>query len=396
MTCSPTTSKGSPVASIRERTRSDGTRVWQISFREDGKQCAHTVYTQSDALLWKRLIEQTGSFDGANAAHDAAQKSTYTIADAIGDHIDLLLKPGPQTIHSYRSMLDNHIRNTIGAIPVAGATEKHIADWVRGMQKKKMSAKTIRNVHGLIAAALNRCVPKLIDVSPCRDIDLPSTEEAEDHICFLTYREFMWVYDELPAAGVYKPLALFLVVTGARFGEATAVKVTDVDLEAEPQRVRLNKAWKRQGSTGYEIGAPKTRSSKRTVSFGGLLTDLLRPMVEGRPSDELLFTGTAGRVSQPVFYRVWNDAVGRTLEKHPEFAKHPRIHDLRHTSASWLLQEGYDTFKVARRLGHSSTAMVDKVYGHLMPEGMEEGARKIDKAMRPKELGPGDARLNGD
>src|SRR5450759_4633320 len=47
--------------------------------------------------------------------------------------------------------------------------------------------------------------------------------------------------------------------------------------------------------------------------------------------------------------------------------KRPRIHDLRHTHASWMLAEGMDMFTLSRRLGHETYATTDSRYSHLMP-----------------------------
>lgn len=47
--------------------------------------------------------------------------------------------------------------------------------------------------------------------------------------------------------------------------------------------------------------------------------------------------------------------------------KRPRIHDLRHTHASWMLAEGMDMFTLSRRLGHETCATTDSRYSHLMP-----------------------------
>jgi integrase len=376
------------MASYRPRVRKDGSTTFQVTWREGGKQLGHTVDTESEAKMWVRLIEQTGSFGAAAAAHKAVRDGEYTLSRAVEDHIGLLLKPTPQTLHSYRSMLANHIMDSIGAVPVADLSPKILADWVRAMQKKELSAKTIRNVHGLISSAIDRCIPAHLSHNPCKGVDLPDSEAEGDHVCFLTYGEFLKIHGALPEH--YKPFALFLVVTGARFGEATALTVEDLQLKhrkGHPATVRINKAWKRNGSSGWYVGPPKSATSKRTVSLSDPLADALRPLIDGRAPIDLVFVNErGGRITQPVFYGAWTRTINKIRFVDDTFTKTPRVHDLRHTSASWLIQEGYDLFKVARRLGHADTNMVDKVYGHLMPEGMVEGARRIEDAMRPREL----------
>ncbi|MDQ0028798.1 hypothetical protein [Arthrobacter bambusae] len=81
----------------------------------------------------------------------------------------------------------------------------------------------------------------------------------------------------------YKAFTEFLVMTGTRFGEATAVTVADVDLMSKPAPMRVNKAWKRGADSKYYIGATKTGAGKRTVSLNPQLVEILIPLVASRP-----------------------------------------------------------------------------------------------------------------
>jgi integrase len=56
-----------------------------------------------------------------------------------------------------------------------------------------------------------------------------------------------------------------------------------------------------------------------------------------------------------------------------------RFHDLRHTSASLMLNNGVDILVVSRRLGHSKPSITLDVYGHLMPSNDVDVASKIEK-----------------
>lgn len=375
------------MASIRKRLRKDGSATWQVLFRnvDTGRQEGITYHLEADANRMRKLLEANGhSYRIAEAILDSAAESSRTVADVVQEHIDLLIKPGPQTIHNYRTMLDMHIKDSLGAAGVNAIDYRHVTEWIRGLQRKGLSPKTIRNVHTLLSSSMETAVRlKYRPDNPCRGVDLPPIPHRGNNMTVLTYGEFKTLHAAISER--YRPFVLFLAVTGARFGEATAVKVGDVHLDARTPIVNLTKAWKRQGSTGYKIGPPKNEFSWRTVSLSDSLVRELRPIVEGRDPDAWLFTNRDGksRVDHRAFYQLWVPTIERLRkDKSAHFSKNPRIHDLRHTSASWLLQEGFDIFKVARRLGHSSTAMIDKVYGHLMPDAQAEGTRKINSAMR--------------
>ncbi|WP_223257014.1 tyrosine-type recombinase/integrase [Arthrobacter globiformis] len=63
--------------------------------------------------------------------------------------------------------------------------------------------------------------------------------------------------------------------------------------------------------------------------------------------------------------------------------KTPRIHDLRHTHASWLIQDGVmSLFAISRRLGHASIRTTEQVYGHLMPQALQDGADATERSVR--------------
>jgi integrase len=335
----------------------------------------------TDAKIFQRALNANGqSFEVADAVLASAQ-AQHTVASVVREHIDMLMKPGERTIRAYNHMLEDHIADTIGGIAVDEVGYRHLAHWVKTMQGKGLAPKTIRNVHGLISSAMNTAVRlKYRPDNPCLGVDLPSTEVAHDKEMFLTWAEWSLIYGMLEHR--YRPLALFLIMTGARFGEATAVTVADVEVFPLPATVRINKSWKRDGNNVYFVGAPKTASSKRTVAIPPPVVEALQPAMEGVPGTTLLFrTLTGGRVAHKYFWDAWSAAVKAAQLEDPTFTKTPRVHDLRHTSASWALQGGLTLYEVARRLGHASTNTTEKVYSHLMHEGMTKGASVMGKML---------------
>jgi len=64
----------------------------------------------------------------------------------------------------------------------------------------------------------------------------------------------------------------------------------------------------------------------------------------------------------------------------PRLTKRPRVHDLRHTHASWMLAAGTDLFVLQRRLGHESITTTE-AYAHLMPDQQNAAADAAAKAL---------------
>jgi len=368
------------LANIRTRKRANGSEYHTVGWRDsEGKQCGRSFDTTAEAELFKAALELNNNSEAiADATVYAHLQGALTVTAVITEHIDLLVKPTSQTIRNYRNMLDDHIAPTIGGVSVNMLDLRHLTSWVRAMQDKQLAPKTIRNVHGLISSSMETAVRLgYRPDNPCRGVTLPTTEHAEDKEQFLTWDEWQLIYRNLNP--LWQPLALFLVMSGARFGEATAVKVGDfaqVRSENGPTWVvRINKSWKRDGANSYYIGQPKTASSKRSVSIPPVVIETLRPAMEGVSGDTLVFrTSKNGRVAQKYLWNAWQEALDAARVEDPMFHKTPRLHDLRHTSASWGLQGGLSLYEVARRLGHSSTATTERVYAHLMHSSHTKGA----------------------
>lgn len=371
------------MASIRKRIKKDGAASYMVLWRDpkSREQQGITVATEYEAETLKRLLDANGqSFEIAQSALLSNEARVPTVAEVVQEHIDLLIRPSSGTTRTYQVMLNLHIRNIIGHIPVDKLDYRHLNHWAKAMMAKGKAPKTIHNVHGLISAAMNTAEQLgYITRNPCRGVQLPRIDKAEDEAMFLTHAEFNMVLEVMGER--YKTFTNFLVMTGTRFGEATALKVADVDLLSKPPVVRINKAWKRDGQSKYYIGATKTGAGKRTVSLNPALVDLLIPLVASRPGDDLLFTTPKGeRIVHKLFWHhYWVPAV-RAAQSHG-LTKSPRIHDLRHTHASWLIQDGVSLFTISRRLGHASTRTTEQVYGHLMPEALQAGADATERSI---------------
>ncbi|MCA4131884.1 site-specific integrase [Arthrobacter sp. M4] len=349
--------------------------------RKSRKQRGLTVATGIEAETLKRLLDANGqSFEIAQHAMLANARRVPTAAGVIQEHIDLLIRPSSGTIKTYQRMLDLHVRDVIGHVPVDELDYRHLAHWVKSMMRKGRSPKTIHNVHGLISAAMNTAqMLGYIPRNPCRGVQLPTLEKPEDEARFLTHAEFSMVMEGMGER--YKAFTNFLVMTGTRFGEATALTVADLDLFSKPPTARINKAWKRDGQSQFYIGATKTGAGKRTIGLNPSLVELLIPLVANRPGNELVFTTHQGRriIHQVYWRQYWVPAV--QAAKAQGLTKSPRIHDLRHTHASWLVQDGVNLFIISRRLGHTSTRTTEQVYGHLMPDALQVAADATERSI---------------
>lgn len=372
------------VAFIRERKRKDETLYFSVNYRRAGrgsKQSSTTFPTRQQAEKFCALVDQFG----AQRAHEIAgisdvperSMTALTVSEYIDRHIDSLSGVEKKTISEYKRYARNDIGPALGAIPLGKLTREDVAGWINTMHAAGAAGGTIQNKSGFLSGALKRAAEGgHIPGNPCDGIRLPRTEEKER--VFLTRDEFRVLRDSF--SDHYRPLVEFLVASGCRASEALALKPSDVD--REKCTVRIVRAWKRAGS-GYEIGAPKTRKSLRTVNVPKGVLDQLDY------SGEWLFTGTNGGPIRLYSWRsnVWYKSLTKARTKDandpnkPVLLKKPCIHDLRHTCASWLIQAGVPLPVIQAHLGHESIKTTVDRYGHLDRSSHEVASEAMAKML---------------
>lgn len=354
------------MAGLRERTKADGTKYWQVRYRIDGGQASTSVANESEARELVALMAAVG-VDRALLAYGLerparAERTGMTVNDWLDRHIKNLTGVEQKSIDDYIRYKDRDIAPTLGEIPLASLTREDIAAWVQRMETeispktgRVVTPKTIRNRHGFLSGALKAAVVAgHIPSNPAEGRRLPRKTgdgdgdgEGED-IRTLSRDEYRLLLGN--TTEYWRPLVEFLVAAGCRWGEASALKPSDVDLDAGT--VKIRRAWK-HNSKGYSIGPPKTKRSRRTINIP---PDVLNQLDY---SHEWLFVNRSGG---PVRYqgfrrRVWDKAVERAGLNPP-----PTPHALRHTCASWMLAAGVPLTTVSRHLGHENIQITADIY----------------------------------
>jgi integrase len=292
---------------------------------------------------------------------DTDETQAPTVGALIEHHIDHLSGRESGTITRYRRILEDHLAPRFGDLPADKLTRDDVARWVmeaRLLDGSAPAPKTLRNWHSLLSDALSSAVErKVLDVNVAKGVNLPRTDaEAGEEMVFLTRDEFGALLTAL--APQWRPLVLTLTLTGIRFGEATALTVGALDRAT--LSARIHTAWKQSGKKG----APKSRMSRRTVAVPEQVFTALEPLTAGKASDELVFLSPRGmRVRSGNFYNAaWKPAVDAVA---PVIHKRPRVHDLRHTFASWAIQANIPLPVVRRQLGHEHISTTIDTYSHL-------------------------------
>ncbi len=350
------------MASLRRRKRKDGSTSWAVLFTLDGRQTSVTFGDEASAEKFRRLVDSLGGVEALKAAGiaDTAkhQPGGYTLAEWLKHYVEHLTGVEKMTVHRYRRFAERDINPHLGDCPLPVLSHDVLGGWVRRLEESGSSAKTVKNKRDFLASALNAAV---------RAGHIPGRGDKREMV-FLTQAEYQILKEALTPH--WRPLVEFLVASGCRWSEATALQPNDVDRLAGT--VRINKAWKSvSGAYARELGVPKTRKSVRTISVAPTVLDQLDY------SHEWLFVNKAGNPVQPhtFHYAVWRPALRRAKEK--GLVKQPRIHDLRHTCASWMIQAGTPITVVQRHLGHESIQTTSDVYGHIDRTSAEAAAASV-------------------
>ncbi|WP_371792239.1 site-specific integrase [Streptomyces sp. NBC_01471] len=399
------------MASIKTNSRLSGdpsyTVVWRAGGSRTGCWCRETFDDEDQAKRFRDLVNGHGQQwpPGWVKGEGFVEPSEPDVSDAemfplfAHNYVGLLTDISDHTRINYTRFIDNHMVPWFGKLSVSDRgsriTRDHVSRWILdlkdgrpgplhapGTARRAYAAKTIANLHGLLFSILQSAVesdPALRDSNPCAHTRLPRSGDAEDDEVFLEPEEYALLRAHLRPDAV--DIIDVLVSTGLRWGEVTALQPKDFTLASKRPTLRVQRAWKRRGEGGTFLGAPKTKKSRRTLVLTSDQVEMFQRLCRGKKPNDLVFTAPEGGA--------WHSGVFHAHRWKPALkganaaglTKQPRIHDLRHTHASWLIASRVPLPVIQARLGHESiTTTVDR-YGHLLESSDDEVVAAVKWAM---------------
>jgi integrase len=301
----------------------------------------------------------------------------------LGDYLEYWLdmtksRVRPSTFRNCELNVDR-LSKHLAQVPLADLTPAAIQGTYRRLIEQGLSAYSVLQAHRTLNRALTQAFhwgltrrnPAAL-VFPPRPKPRPMTALAPGELRQL-----------LNARGDDRlhPLLVLLATAGVRLGEALALRWEDLDLERG--RLAVRRTLQAQRGVGLVFGAPKTRTSNRTVVLTKRALRALRDhrIREARRRDTaatwqntgLVFTNRWGG---PLHQSRANQALARALDE--TGLPRIRVHDLRHTAATALLVLGVHPKLVQDFLGHSSIKTTLDTYSHVMPTIHDDAIRKLD------------------
>ena len=257
-------------------------------------------------------------------------------------------------------------------------TAKDVIEWQNEIRKltdksgRKYSQTYLKTVHNQLSALFNHAVRYYgLKSNPAAIAGNMGTEERKE-MQFWTLEE----YKKFSEAMMDKTISFYafemLYWCGIREGEMLALTPKDFDFKAET--VTINKSYQRLKGRDV-ITTPKTKKSNRTIKMPKFLCEEMQEyigMFYGAGENDRIF---------PVSKSYMHHEMDRGAKQ--AGVKRIRIHDLRHSHVSLLIEMGFTALAIADRLGHESIEVTYR-YAHLFPSKQTEMANKLD------DLGKGD------
>jgi integrase len=288
------------------------------------------------------------------------------------------------TQQEYKRIIDKHVSPYLGDIQLQKLQPLHIQQYYQYlMREKKLSPNTVYRHHANIRKALDYGLKQQFVIRNVADaVELPSKKEFEGNYYnvnqLLTMQELLKEHElEIPIN-----LAIYL---GLRREEIAGLKWEHINfethmIEIKEVRVRLDK--------GNVTKKPKTKGSKRTIYIPDELYELLKKHQEKQKEYETLFGDNYVKSKyictkingQP--FRPEKISAGFKLFLEKNKLPHIRLHDLRHTFATILHQNGVPIKNISETLGHSDITTTLKIYTQFMDEYKKDATETINNILK--------------
>ncbi|MBW9275768.1 MAG: tyrosine-type recombinase/integrase [Candidatus Thiodiazotropha sp. (ex. Lucinisca nassula)] len=338
-----------------------GVKSYILSYRFKGRQRKYTIGRHGDytaetarakALDLRAVITKGG--DPQAEKHKAnAIPSLSQFADEYLAHI----KKTNKTWNKDASKLNKRILPKWGKLRLDTLTTRQIESFHSSLKTERTPATTNRYL-ALIKRMLNLAVEwGYIDKNPAQHIKL--FKENNERTDWLNNDQIKALVTACSEYGDQYIAALFpfLLYTGARLGEALNAQWSSIDIDRGMWHI------------------PEAKSGKgRYVPIAPQAIQLLKTLKqqEGNP---YVFCGRVKGQALVNVAKPW-----KRIKAAANLPDHFRIHDLRHTFASWGVSHGIDLYHIQALLGHSSAQMTQR-YSHLAEDGIKASVKQISEKM---------------
>jgi integrase len=366
--------------------------------RKDGRwEAQYTIYTPSGARR-KSIYGRTKAEVAAKLRKALADRDSGVVFDAenlmLGEYLARWLEGSVRgsvwhtTYRDYAGHVRNHIVPELGRLKLAKLTSAH----VQGLYRKKLDAglspRTVKYIHATLHKALEQAVKwRLVPYNVSDGATKPRQDKRETEA--LTIEQiFTFLKAARKVGDRFEALYALAAFTGMRPGELLALRWRDVVLDAPEPVVRVRRSLS-EGPDGPVFKQTKTEKG-RSVSLLPEAVTALKTHRKRQAEERLKYSGLwkdhdlvfPSRTGTPMR---WTNLTKRNFKPLLGKAGLPqtvRFYDLRHTFATWMLEQGENPKIVQEILGHSQITHTMDTYSHVTPNMQREAFSRLNKRLK--------------
>ena len=255
---------------------------------------------------------------------------------------------------------------------------KDVIAWQNEIRKQTNSSEEplsqgyLKTIHNQLSALFNHAIKIYgLRLNPASTVGNMGKEERKEMSCW-TVEEYSKFSDEM----MDKPISYYafqmLYWTGIRVGELLALTAGDFDFKNN--MLTINKSYQRLHGEDV-ITPPKTEKSNRTIKMPQFLCDEMQEYLK------MFYSPNDGDRIFPISKSYLHHEMDRGSKT--AGVKRIRIHDLRHSHVSLLINQGYQAAAIADRVGHETVEITDR-YTHIYPSKQNEMANTLDELWKER------------
>lgn len=270
------------------------------------------------------------------------------------------------TIENKKNMINTKLLPVLGDMQIDQIKPTTIRKWQNDIINQGYAKTYLKTINNQVTAIFNYAVKYYeLKENPCHKAGSMGKKKA-DSMDFYTTEEFKTVIEKVHKPHIKMGLEI-LYWTGMRIGELLALTLNDIDFESKT--ITINKSYQRIAKEDH-ITEPKTPKSNRVVLIPEFLCNEIKEYIKSLyeiSADERLF---------PFVRSLFNHELKAAANKAD--IKIIRLHDLRHSHASLLIELGFSPLIIAERLGHENIETTLETYSHLYPNKQAELIEKLE------------------
>ncbi|MBQ7137715.1 MAG: tyrosine-type recombinase/integrase [Clostridia bacterium] len=344
-----------------------------------GKQVQRSISGKTQKEVSQKLKAATTAID--TGTYQAPIKMT------VGQWLDIwtaeyLGGVKPRTVDSYKSTVKHQIKPAMGAIRLDSLNAHTIQGFYNSLGDR-LSAKTVKNTHGILHKALQQAVANgYIRFNPADACIIPRAVRKELHPL-----DESQISTFLQAIRGHRFEALFTITlfTGMREGEVLGLTWDAVDLDKGTLHINKQLQKERGGGGAYSL-VPTKNSKGRCITLAPFVLALMKEVRR----QQLRWRLQNARCWDNPMNLVFTDELGGHLMPHTVYHRFKaiveamgcpdvRFHDLRHSYAVAAIRAGDDVKTVQENLGHATASFTLDIYGHVTEQMKQASASRMEQ-----------------